>query len=98
MVTESYRRYLKSERWARKRQEVFAYYGKRCYACRKASGTIQVHHLTYTHFGNERIFELRPLCVDCHRKVGRLHWRMGKRKSGFIVFQKFMELTKAGKI
>jgi len=97
MITASYKKYMKSQRWQKKRQEVFAHYGKRCYVCRTARGPIQVHHLTYIHFGNERLYELRPLCVPCHRKVGRLHWKMGKRKSGFLVFQKYVELYRAGK-
>ena len=40
--------------------------------------------------------DLRPLCVPCHRAVGRLHWKMGKRKvSGETVFAVFMKMTSA---
>lgn len=96
MITESYRKYIKSVAWRKKRLQVFAYYGKRCYACGTLKN-IQVHHLTYQHFGNERIYELRPLCKRCHDEVGRLHWRLGKRTSGFVVFAKFMKMKQKGK-
>lgn len=91
-INARYKMYLKSPQWKQKREQVFAHYGKRCYACKTYRGPIQVHHLSYAHFGNERIDELRPLCIKCHREVTALHWKMGKRKfSGFQVFATFMK-------
>src|SRR6478735_8882859 len=84
-VTAAYKRYLKSPAWARKRQQVFEFYGKRCYVCKTRKGPIQVHHLTYRRLGNELMADVRPLCFTCHREIGRLHWKLGKRKSGAYV-------------
>lgn len=93
MIGQNYKRYLKSAAWARKREAVFAKYGKRCYACKTYRGPIQVHHLTYARLGNELMRDLRPLCQSCHREVTALHWKMGKRKvSGEVVFAAFMKM------
>jgi 5-methylcytosine-specific restriction endonuclease McrA len=80
MVTESYKRYINSPAWARKRQECFAIHGKRCKACFKASGPIHVHHLDYSRLGNESArTDLMPLCMDCHRDVTRIYRRNRRR-------------------
>lgn len=79
MVTRFYKSYLKSERWTRKRQQVFAHYGKRCYACRKAAKVLHVHHLSYVHLGNEPLTDLIPLCVPCHKEVTRRYRRNRRR-------------------
>lgn len=97
MVGLNYQKYLKSHAWQVKRQQVFNYYGKRCYACKTRVGPIQVHHLTYEHLGRERLDEVRPLCVRCHREVTALHWKMGKRKfTGRQVFAVFMKTKRKG--
>ena len=96
MVNSAYKKYMRSKAWALKRQQVFARYGKRCYACGTFKGPIQVHHLTYVRFGHENLSDLRPLCAKCHREVTRLHWQMGKRRTpGEIVFREFMKIKRA---
>lgn len=40
---------------------------------------------------------MRPLCVACHREVTRLHWTMGKRKPGEVVFAAFVAKKKKKK-
>ena len=83
MVTQAYKDYLKSERWKAKRQQVFAHYGKRCYACRKQAKVLHVHHLTYDRLFREAMGDLIPLCVPCHRaltKVYKSNRRRGLRR------------------
>lgn len=79
MVTQAYKDYMKSDRWKRKRQQVFAHYGKRCYACRKYEKVLHVHHMTYARLGREAIGDLIPLCVPCHREVTRVYRRNRRR-------------------
>lgn len=88
---------MRSAAWKQFRGRALAYYGKKCYACGTYRGVIQLHHLTYVRFTRERISDVRPLCVPCHREVTALHWKMGKRKvSGEIVFARFMKMKKQG--
>lgn len=79
MVTKAYIDYLKSKRWANKREAVFAHYGRRCYACRTKSGPFHVHHLSYSKLFNEPVSDLIPLCVPCHREVTRIYKRNRRR-------------------
>jgi hypothetical protein len=64
MKRESY--YL-SPQWAARRWLVIQRAGGRCEKCRKASAWLQAHHLTYKHFGNEPLDDLRALCGKCHQ-------------------------------
>lgn len=79
MVTRAYKAYLKSDRWKAKRQEVFAHYGKRCYACQKQARILHVHHMDYARLGKERVTDLIPLCVPCHKEVTRRYRRNRRR-------------------
>ena len=79
-ITQSYRDYIKSPRWAAKRQEAFRYYGKKCKACGKWKKTLTVHHLDYKRLGNEPMYDLMILCWDCHGKVTKYHRR--RRRAG----------------
>lgn len=65
---ERYDRYLKSERWKKKRVAVLARDGKVCRAClvREAS---QAHHLSYEHVGDEPLFDLVAVCSECHDRI-----------------------------
>lgn len=97
MVTERYKDYMRSRKWAQFRQRALAHYGKKCFACGTFRGPIQIHHLTYIRFGREQLRDVRPLCQACHREVTRLHWKMGKRKvNGEIVFATFMKMKRQG--
>lgn len=79
MITEFYKKYLKSPEWAAKRQEVFRTYGKRCYACRKAPKVLHVHHVDYARLGNEAMGDLIPLCVPCHKELTRIYKKNRRR-------------------
>ena len=62
-----YHAYLNSREWARKRELVIERDGV-CQGC--LSEPIEhVHHTTYTHCGDELLFQLIVLCENCHRKV-----------------------------
>jgi 5-methylcytosine-specific restriction endonuclease McrA len=65
---EWFRAYLRSPRWACKRQEVLDRERGICQGCRQ-SKAVEVHHTTYAHVGDEPLFELVALCPGCHRKV-----------------------------
>lgn len=79
MVTQAYVNYIKSPRWKKKREEVFAFYGKRCFACRKRAKVLHVHHVSYARLGREAMGDLMPLCVPCHKEVTRIYKRNRRR-------------------
>lgn len=66
-----YESYLRTPEWRAVRQRVLTRSRGMCEGCgeRKAA---QVHHLTYEHLGNEFLFELVAVCMECH---GRIHER-----------------------
>lgn len=63
----TYKSYMNSGNWRRKRSLKLEQAGHRCEACgrRQAKG-LHVHHLTYARLGNERLADLAVLCKDCH--------------------------------
>src|SRR5205807_4467434 len=63
-----YASYLQSDAWREKREMVFARSGGLCEGCR-LKRAVQVHHLTYEHLGNELLWELAAVCLDCHNMV-----------------------------
>ncbi len=65
---EWFQAYLRSPRWARKRQAVLDRDEGLCQGCRNAPA-YQAHHLTYAHAGNELLFELISLCRACHERA-----------------------------
>lgn len=79
MPTNMYKAYIASDKWQRKRQQVFAHYGKRCYACRTRKGPFHVHHMDYSRLGRESMSDLIPLCIPCHREVTRVYKRNRRR-------------------
>lgn len=66
----AYRLYLRSDAWRAKRAAVLERCGRVCENCGAGSGlfpvSLDVHHLTYAHIGNEQLEDLRALCRDCH--------------------------------
>lgn len=63
-----YTEYLESTAWRMKRQAVMTRADNWCEGCR-ARQAVQVHHLTYKHVGNEFLFELVAVCLDCHSRL-----------------------------
>jgi hypothetical protein len=64
----AYDEYLDGPVWREKRKKVFVRSGGVCEGCRDAPAA-QVHHLTYAHVGDEFLFELVAVCIDCHKKL-----------------------------
>lgn len=68
-----YDTYIASAAWRRKCDRYWAGAGRRCHwpGCR-SKRNLQVHHMTYDHFGRERMRELVGLCRPHHDEIGRL--------------------------
>ena len=60
--------YLQSPQWREKRQKVLSMSGAVCAGCGENMPT-QVHHLSYSHVGDEFLFELVAVCDQCHKKL-----------------------------
>ena len=64
---ECYRKYLQSERWARKQRKVLKRDGHKCVHCGERAS--QVHHTQYAEkIGTEPIDWLETICSECHRR------------------------------
>ncbi|HTB31828.1 MAG TPA: HNH endonuclease signature motif containing protein [Bacteroidia bacterium] len=61
-----YKQYLKSEKWAEKKFELFLLRGEKCERCQSETD-IQVHHKTYRTIFNEDLEDLEILCSNCHK-------------------------------
>ena len=67
----SYRDYLKSDVWARKRAECISIHGDRCIVC--GAGYVQVAHLRYTAWGAENpSTDLVPMCHTHHEFLDKM--------------------------
>jgi len=69
-------KYLKSATWGKKREEVFAHYGRKCASC-GSTDHLSVHHISYITYnkkgkGKELMRELIPLCRHHHHLVHAL--------------------------
>lgn len=64
---ESYREYLRSHEWRRRRELALLAAGFRCEMCGK-KGRLQVHHRDYMHVFHESPNDLIVLCGTCHRR------------------------------
>lgn len=62
----SYKSYLRSDKWNRKREELFKKRGRVCEVC-GSDHNIHVHHLTYKRIFRERLTDLKVLCGKCHK-------------------------------
>lgn len=65
---EFYTSHLKSDAWKHKRQQVLERENFMCQGCHY-SKAIHVHHTTYENLGDELLFQLVALCVQCHSKL-----------------------------
>ena len=66
---DGYEKYIKSAKWKRISKDLKKQAGYRCAHCGFSSATLEVHHLTYERFGNERMSDLVVLCKPCHDKA-----------------------------
>lgn len=60
-----YQAYINSPEWAERRKLKFAQVGRHCQEC-GTTERLEVHHLTYDRFMNERLEDLQVLCHFCH--------------------------------
>lgn len=59
--------YLKTDTWKTKRLKVLQRDRHHCRKC-GTENDLEVHHLTYKRFGNEKLTDLITLCRNCHNK------------------------------
>jgi hypothetical protein len=75
MSSKSWRKdhskYLKSNKWKKKRREALDYHGAACASC-GATDNLHIHHINYSHWGNEKMTDLIPLCEYHHNLVHKL--------------------------
>lgn len=65
---EEYESYLQSADWKARRMNVLHRCGGICEACLQ-SKAVQVHHTNYDHIFSEVLWDLRGVCIDCHKKI-----------------------------
>jgi 5-methylcytosine-specific restriction endonuclease McrA len=63
-----YEAYLLSPEWDDRRALVLKRARGICEGCGEVPAT-EVHHLTYTHVGNELLWQLVAVCRNCHARV-----------------------------
>jgi len=70
---EEYKEYIASAKWKKKRTEALRRAGYRCEKCKIHNSVrrLDVHHLNYEHFKNERPEDLIVVCAECHFKADR---------------------------
>ncbi len=62
-----YEAHIRSEKWYRIRAKVIKRAGGVCEGCLERPA-VQAHHLTYKHLGDEFMWELRAVCIECHER------------------------------
>lgn len=67
-----YLAYRRTPEWQAKRSRVLRRANGICEGCLETQATV-VHHLTYTHMGDELLFQLVALCQACHEKAHPEH-------------------------
>lgn len=81
--SKEYDNYMKSDEWAAKREERLQLDDSKCVMCGRPNGLqkdgktpiLQVHHICYSHLGNEPMSEIVSLCAGCHKKIHRYYRR-----------------------
>lgn len=70
---EEYKEYIASPIWKRKREDALERARYECEECgmHKGARRLEVHHLTYERFKNERPEDLKVLCEKCHPKANK---------------------------
>lgn len=71
MSNVRYRRYLNSEKWEEKRNQVLLRAKYRCERC-GIEGDLDVHHKTYERLGDEDLGDLKAVCRNCHEIEDKL--------------------------
>ncbi len=64
---QTYKAYLKSDKWDFFRRKIIAERGAMCERCGELSPHLNVHHLTYVRLGNELPDDVKVYCLPCHK-------------------------------
>ena len=79
MQTEEYRKYMKSSKWQKKKQQRIEI-DNGCCMCKRSLENIrsvQVHHVTYARLGDENVLtDLCTVCGSCHKKLHNYYNRI----------------------
>lgn len=67
-MNKPYRDYLKSDKWAKKRQKILKRDNYQCVRCGSDS-RLQVHHLNYDNIFDEEQSDLITVCGFCHALI-----------------------------
>jgi hypothetical protein len=70
--TNEYKRYLRSNAWAMRKNAYYKRFNRQCAAC-GIWKRIQLHHVSYDNLGHEPDQDLVPLCYKDHRNAHRAH-------------------------
>lgn len=75
---QEYQEYISSPKWRRIAKAAIERAGGQCQKCGISKWTkkLEVHHVTYERFKNERPEDLMVLCPDCHKEEDK------KRQAG----------------
>lgn len=65
---EEYEKYLQSDAWREKRRLVLNRCGHICECCLQKDA-IQVHHVNYKTLFDEVAWDLRGVCITCHKRL-----------------------------
>lgn len=86
-IPRSYKIYIKSVFWEKRKNDWYRKYGKSCKACLHTK-YINLHHMFYKNYGNESDDHLVALCLDCHAEFHELYGvkkDMVKETNEFII-------------
>ena len=57
--------YIQSKYWEKRKTEYYKKYGRKCFICKEVS-YVELHHIVYGNFGNEKDEHLVPFCKYHH--------------------------------
>lgn len=90
-VPRSYKIYIKSPFWRKRRNEYFRKFGNKCSIC-GSSRYINLHHKKYGNYGFEKDEDLVSLCQkhheQFHTEFGKTKGNMSKETDEFIYREK----------
>lgn len=66
--TQEHKKYIQTEKWKLIRQQALERDGGKCAIC-GSNNRLEVHHMTYDNWKDEKLEDLVTLCKVCHRVV-----------------------------
>lgn len=67
IIPKKYKKYIKSGFWKQRKKHFYQRNKKQCQACDSIKN-VDLHHLLYKEYGNEKDEHLVALCRDCHQE------------------------------